>query len=183
MKLVIAIAAAAVVGLILLIAVGMRGDDPPAPRSQQAERSGDEPAKGTGPVRAGATEGAARPAEIDDRQPPEDDGREPVNTEPFEPSTYPHLAPEIKNNTATAKPMKAADRALRNGDFPVALEHAEEALRLDPTKNRARVIAVLAACGLSDGKLAQRHANQLDPMRYERVATKCRAQGVTLEGK
>jgi hypothetical protein len=124
--------------------------------------------------------GSAEPGTRAEAARPEDDGR-PRTTEPIVDTPYPHLDPAIKNNTAAAVPLKLGDRALRAGDFVVALERAEEVLRIDATNNRARVVATLAACGQSEARIAQRHANLLDPMRYERVRRRCEAEyGVTL---
>jgi hypothetical protein len=112
---------------------------------------------------------------------PELDGRPRVYTEDLPHEGYRDLDPTVAiDNTRIVAPLKAADRALRRGDHAVALERAEEALRIDGANHRARVIAVQAACGEGDAALAQRHADLLDAMRYDRVRTACAGLGLEL---
>jgi len=94
----------------------------------------------------------------------------------------PNRAPYILDNNFKAKPMRDARKAFSRGDYPTALQRAEDALAVEPDANSARVMAVLAACGMGEGAIAQAHADKLDDMRKSRVARRCEKLGVQLKG-
>jgi hypothetical protein len=94
----------------------------------------------------------------------------------------PHRATHILDNNFKAKPMRDARKAFARGDYPLALERAEDALAVEPDASSARVLAAMAACGLGESAIAQAHANKLDDMRKSRVAQRCSKLGVELSG-
>ena len=124
------------------------------------------------------------PAAVDDASPlpsPEDVQAARARVEAAH-DRNPNRAPHILDNNLKAKPMRAARKAFARGDYPLALERAEDALAVEPEASSARVLAVLAACGLGESAIAQAHAEKLDDMRKSRVARRCSKLGVELRG-
>jgi hypothetical protein len=164
---------AAAIGLVVLV----RGDDGPRP--------------GAAPTASGARSTAGRaglaprpvhdPLVIDASPLPtaEEDAeaRARVLAEYQRP---PNLSPEVVKSNQRVKPMRQARDAYADGDYPLALERAQDVLALDPDDRQARMYAAMAACAMGDAGLAQAHADKMEPTQKVRAADKCKGHGITL---
>lgn len=129
-----------------------------------------------------ASEDQPEPAEVESALPSEQDVAEAKERVMAEHPRSPNRAAEIIDNNFKARPMRSARKSFHRGDYPKALQGAEDALAVEPEAKSARVLAVLAACGMGEKAIAQAHADKLDDMRKARVARRCDKFGVDLAG-
>jgi hypothetical protein len=80
---------------------------------------------------------------------------------------------------ATVRHLSDARAAYADGDFALALTHAERALERS-AGGQARWIAALSACETGQVDRAQHHADHLDRRRFERVRDHCAGRAITL---
>ena len=181
-RIALAAGALAVVALIAALMIQAR------PESREAEAPAPAPSAGvagdalTAPGAPRRMESAAPAAHDASPLPSPEDVRASRTRVEAAHDRNPNRAPHILDNNLKAKPMRAARKAFARGDYPLALERAEDALAVEPEASSARVLAVLAACGLGESAIAQAHAEKLDDMRKSRVARRCSKLGVELRG-
>jgi hypothetical protein len=161
---------AAIVVLVLIVA-----DRPPA--SGQARAGAAEPTTASPGVHRMAGGGTTPDAATLPTPEEEAEARARVLAEYRRP---PNLSPDVVKSNQTVKPMREARDAYADGDFPLALDRAQDVLALDPRDRQARMYAAMAACGLGEVGIAQAHADKMEPAQKVRAAAKCKKHGVTL---
>ncbi|RMH41014.1 MAG: FHA domain-containing protein [Deltaproteobacteria bacterium] len=114
-----------------------------------------------------------KPRKPPERKPPE---RKPPERKPPEPVRKP---PPV--NASPDELADAASEAAKKHNYGRANKLCEDALEIQPTHPRARLICTIAACRMSNEKRARRHYARLSEAAKRSVKQLCAQQGIQLD--